>query len=105
MAMSENESDRPIVASTVDLGRNLGLHSVAEGVEDRASYERLAEMGCEQAQGYHLSRPIPAEALEAWAERLQRGEIDLGRHAGAAAPSPLDRGPFTPPASRVPTRR
>jgi diguanylate cyclase (GGDEF)-like protein len=100
MGMTEDESDRHIVASTVDLGRNLGLHTVAEGVEDRGSYERLAQMGCRQAQGYHLSRPVPAEGLEAWAQRLHRGEIDLGRHAGDY-PSRVTHGPF----AAVPARR
>ena len=103
MGMTHDESDRHIVASTVDLGRNLGLHTVAEGVEDRETYERLARMGCQQAQGYHLSRPMAAEAVEDWAQRLERGEIDLGRHAGTAPPS-IDAGGFTPSGSQIPTR-
>ncbi len=104
MGMTDNESDRHIVASTVDLGRNLGLHTVAEGVEDRGSYERLAQMGCQHAQGYHLSRPVPAEALEQWAARLERGEIDLGRHAGDESPR-LGQGHFASTVSQVPARR
>jgi diguanylate cyclase (GGDEF)-like protein len=103
MGMTRDESDRHIVASTVDLGRNLGLQTVAEGVEDRESYERLAEMGCDLAQGYHLSRPVPAEALEDWARRLERGEIDLGRHAGTDLP-PVDGGPFSSSPSQVRAR-
>ena len=98
MGMTKNESDRHIVASTVALGRNLGLHTVAEGVEDRESYERLAEMGCQQAQGYHLSRPLLAEAVEAWARRLERGEIDLGRHRGDDPPR-VSHGQFAPRAT------
>ena len=100
--MTQEESDHHIVASTVDLGRNLGLQSVAEGVEDRDTYERLAQMGCRHAQGYHLSRPVPAEALEAWAGRLERGEIDLGRHAGAE-PIPVDGGHFSATTAQVRT--
>jgi EAL domain-containing protein (putative c-di-GMP-specific phosphodiesterase class I) len=85
MNMVSDESDRHIVASTIDLGRNLGLDTVAEGVEDRATYEELARLGCEQAQGYHLSSPLTAEALEDWARRLAMGDIDLGLHREAAA--------------------
>ena len=103
MGMTEDESDRHIVASTVDLGRNLGLETVAEGVEDRGSYERLADMGCRQAQGYHLSRPVPADLLEAWAGRLERGEIDLGRHAGTEPPR-VTSGTFSPSASQIRSR-
>ena len=103
MAMAEDESDRHIVASTVDLGRNLGLDTVAEGVEDRSAYEELARMGCRQAQGYHLSRPLPAEGLEEWAARLERGEIRLGRHAGDEVAAD-DMSPLAPPTPRVITR-
>ena len=60
-------------------------------------------MGCQQAQGYHLSRPVGAGALEESANRLRRGEIDLGRHAGAE-PGDVDRGQFSPSGSHVPTR-
>ncbi|MBA2644509.1 MAG: bifunctional diguanylate cyclase/phosphodiesterase [Solirubrobacterales bacterium] len=104
MGMTQDESDRHIVASTVDLGHNLGLHTVAEGVEDRASYEELARMGCQQAQGYHLSRPLPAEGLEKWAASLAHGDIDLGRHAGSGSAG--DPGShFAPSTPRITTRQ
>jgi EAL domain-containing protein (putative c-di-GMP-specific phosphodiesterase class I) len=57
-----------IARATVDLGRNLGLRVVAEGVEDAETLTRLAEMGCEQAQGYHLCVPLPAEEVTGWLE-------------------------------------
>jgi EAL domain-containing protein (putative c-di-GMP-specific phosphodiesterase class I) len=66
--MVTDESDLTIVRSIIDLSHNLGLDVVAEGVEDEATLERLAEMGCDRAQGYLLSRPMPAEALRAWAD-------------------------------------
>ena len=103
MGMVEDESDRHIVASTVDLGHNLGLQTVAEGVEDRDAYEHLARMGCDQAQGYHMSRPLTAEKLEAWADRLERGEIDLGRHAGAE-PAPVTGGSFSATTPQIRSR-
>ena len=46
--------------AVIDLGHNLGLRVVAEGVEDRASLDLLASWGCDLAQGYFFSRPLPA---------------------------------------------
>jgi diguanylate cyclase (GGDEF)-like protein len=66
MSMSANESDAAIVKSIVDLAHNLDLKVVAEGVEDRGSWQRLERMGCDIAQGYYLSRPIPPEAFDEW---------------------------------------
>jgi diguanylate cyclase len=54
------------VRSTIELGRNLGLDVVAEGVESQAVWDRLAVLGCTYAQGYHLSRPLPADEVAAW---------------------------------------
>ena len=58
--------DAAIVRSTLELTRNLGLRMVAEGVEDQATWDALAAMGCELAQGYHLARPMPAGEATAW---------------------------------------
>jgi diguanylate cyclase len=52
-----------IVASTVGMAHDLGLRVVAEGVEDTATLERLAAMGCDESQGYLHGRPVPAEEL------------------------------------------
>ena len=62
-AMIGSESDAAIVRSTIDLARNLGLVVTAEGVEDERTHRRLAEMGCDLAQGYELCRPLPADRL------------------------------------------
>jgi diguanylate cyclase (GGDEF)-like protein len=66
MQMATSPSDAVIVHSTIDLGHNLGLRVVAEGVEDQAAQERLTVLGCDTAQGYHLARPMPPDDLEAW---------------------------------------
>ena len=66
MQMGSDASSRTIVHAVVDLGRNLGLRVVAEGVEDEASREALMQMGCAVGQGYLFSRPVSAEALQAW---------------------------------------
>jgi diguanylate cyclase (GGDEF)-like protein len=55
-----------IVRSTIDLGHNLGLQVVAEGVEDAASWEMLRTLGCDDAQGYFMSRPLEPVALGNW---------------------------------------
>jgi len=66
MQMGSDASSCTIVHAVVDLGRNLGLRVVAEGVEDEASREALTQMGCAVGQGYLFSRPVSAEALQAW---------------------------------------
>jgi diguanylate cyclase (GGDEF)-like protein len=63
MDMCENASDATIVRSTIDLGRNLGLEVVAEGVETQEAWDALRALGCTLAQGYLISRPLPAEEL------------------------------------------
>jgi EAL domain-containing protein (putative c-di-GMP-specific phosphodiesterase class I) len=66
MAMNEDNNDAAIVKSTVQLGHNLGLEVVAEGVETPAAWTRLAEMGCDVAQGYYLSRPLDGARFMSW---------------------------------------
>jgi len=64
--MVEDENDAVIVRSTIDLGHNLGLDVVAEGVEDQASLEMLRTMNCDICQGYYLSRPLGFDDLLQW---------------------------------------
>ena len=64
--MVSDENDAMIVRSIIDLGHNLGLKVVAEGVEDEETWNRLAHLGCDTIQGYYISRPIPAEELIRW---------------------------------------
>ena len=52
--------------STADLAHNLGLNVVAEGVEDQWTLDLLATFGCDQAQGYHIARPMSAAAFTGW---------------------------------------
>jgi len=66
LGMCDDEHDAVIVRSTTELGRNLGLRVVAEGVEDVTSWWALHDLGCELAQGYFLSRPLRSEDLVAW---------------------------------------
>ena len=64
--MTRDEVDAAIVRSTIELGHSLGLRVVAEGVETKDAYDALVAMGCDAAQGYYLSRPLPAADLEQW---------------------------------------
>ncbi len=60
MQMTRSRDCRVIVEIVIDLARKLGLRSVAEGVETQTILDELIELGCDAAQGYHLSRPIDA---------------------------------------------
>jgi EAL domain-containing protein (putative c-di-GMP-specific phosphodiesterase class I) len=64
--LGTNDEDDAIVRSTIELAHSLGICVVAEGVESEEILERLAELGCDMAQGYCLSRPFPAEQLTSW---------------------------------------
>lgn len=72
--LARNSEDAIIVKSTIDLGHNMGLKVVAEGVEDRESWELLRRLGCDHAQGYYMSKPLAADRLEVW---LTTGAMDL----------------------------
>ena len=66
IGMADDADDAAIVRSTIDLARNLGLEVVAEGVETEAALRDLADLSCDVAQGYFVSRPLPADELDAW---------------------------------------
>lgn len=66
MAMLKDSESHSIVKSSLDLCRELGLRSVAEGVESRAHWSALSKMGCDVVQGYYIGRPFPIEQLPGW---------------------------------------
>ena len=66
MHMTADQNDAQIVRSTIDLAHNLGLKVIAEGVENREVWDRLLALGCDQAQGYYMSRPLPAAEMAKW---------------------------------------
>jgi EAL domain-containing protein (putative c-di-GMP-specific phosphodiesterase class I) len=65
-AMSSDTRNAIVVRSTIELAHSLGLRTVAEGIEDASTLERLRALGCELAQGFHLSRPLAGGSLEGW---------------------------------------
>ncbi|MDA0184604.1 EAL domain-containing protein [Solirubrobacter phytolaccae] len=83
MEMAVDASDAAIVRSTIELAHNLGLRVVAEGVESEDAWRHLEALGCDLAQGYYLSRPLPAEA----ATRLIQ-ERGTGFHASVGPSAP-----------------
>jgi len=66
MDMEDDENDAVIVRSTIDLAHNLGLTVTAEGVTTREILDLLTILDCDAAQGFHLSRPLPAEDVPEW---------------------------------------
>ena len=67
--MDEVPQDQNVVRSVVGLAQNLGLSVVAEGVENAEVWRLLAAMGCDEAQGFHMCRPLPADELPAFGRR------------------------------------
>jgi len=85
MGMSHNSNDAVIVRSTIELGHNLGLRMVAEGVEDAETWRLLRALGCDVVQGYHLSRPLPPEQITDWLrEHGSRVPLELEAEAAEA---------------------
>ena len=64
--MATDGADAIIVRSTVNLAHSFGMRVVAEGVEDETTLRLLTALQCDLVQGYHLSRPVPAQNLERW---------------------------------------
>jgi diguanylate cyclase (GGDEF)-like protein len=86
--MLQDESDLIIVRSTINLGHDLGLRVIAEGVEDGATLDELAVLGCDLAQGYHVSRPMPADAFTAWLTRsVDHAEVATATATAVAGPA------------------
>jgi EAL domain-containing protein (putative c-di-GMP-specific phosphodiesterase class I)/CheY-like chemotaxis protein len=66
MDMQSNERDRIMVQKTIEMGHELGMHVIAEGVETQEQLELLRSEGCDSAQGYLFSRPLPPREMVAW---------------------------------------
>ena len=92
MDTAGNPRAETVVRAITDLGHNLDLTVVAEGVATRESWDLVAAMGCDLAQGYFISRPLPPEQLTEW---LHRWDVPQGvaprlpvRSEDAAGPAP-----------------
>jgi diguanylate cyclase (GGDEF)-like protein len=90
MNMASDPDDLVIVRSTIELARNLGLQVVAEGVEDKVTWEQLGRLGCDEAQGYYLGRPMPVVQLDRWlVDQGQTTAVTPQQAASSAAPAPI----------------
>jgi EAL domain-containing protein (putative c-di-GMP-specific phosphodiesterase class I) len=77
--MVRNDNDAVIVRSTIDLAHNLGLKVVAEGVEDNDTMDLLKILRCDTAQGFLISKAIPAKEFESWL-KCQNSQTKLAHH-------------------------
>lgn len=103
--MAFDSADRRIVKSLVDLAGAFGMHTVGEGVEDERTRQALGDIGCDLAQGWHLSAALPAEAFAAW----RRDRIGLAGHPArneaelaSTRPAPIAEPDRTPVAGGQP---
>jgi diguanylate cyclase (GGDEF)-like protein len=81
-----DDRDLQITRSAIDLGHSLDIRVVAEGLESPADWHRLAALGCDAAQGFALSQPLPADELEAWLySRVRRTDMGEPGELGEAA--------------------
>ncbi len=78
--MDKDDADEAIVRSMIELAHNLGMRVVAEGVESAATWMRLADMGCDLAQGFHLARPLSASGLLALLDAERDAPLRLVAH-------------------------
>jgi EAL domain-containing protein (putative c-di-GMP-specific phosphodiesterase class I) len=69
--------DIVIVRSTIELGHNMGLKVIAEGVENAEAWQILKKLGCDMAQGYFVSPPLPANEFRVWVGNAQNGGGDF----------------------------
>ncbi|MBT3700996.1 MAG: EAL domain-containing protein [Alphaproteobacteria bacterium] len=67
--MRQVNDDAVIVRSIVELGHNLGLAVVAEGIEDQETWDLLSDLRCNQAQGYFISKPVLADDFYDWVQQ------------------------------------
>lgn len=82
MFMDKNPADLAIVKSTIDLGHNLGLNVIAEGIESEDVLNQLNKLGCNEGQGYFIGKPMPVRDFGIWLERWEGQhvvDLDLGQ--------------------------
>ena len=73
VALSRNDNDAVIVRSMIDLAHNIGMRVVAEGVEDKQSYEILTAWRCDAVQGYYISQALESEEFALWLRQTSWG--------------------------------
>jgi len=77
VGMNTYKNDKVIVQTVISMAHHMGLRVVAEGVEERKDWDRLAEMGCDFIQGYFISRPQPVDKITGWLENFSNHGLQL----------------------------
>jgi diguanylate cyclase (GGDEF)-like protein/PAS domain S-box-containing protein len=85
-AMATDPSARAIVRAIIDLADALKLRVVAEGVEDRATWDLLVALGCDVIQGYFLSPPLAADELQGWVDQVESSWVEIAARPAAKDP-------------------
>ena len=80
--MTINDRDRIMVQKTIEMGHDLGMQIIAEGVETPQQLQLLRSYGCDGAQGYLFSRPIPAVEMVTWLKLYRAGLVHSDPHSG-----------------------
>ena len=86
---SDNDSDAAISSAVIQLGHTLNLRVIAEGAETREQIELLAAAGCDEVQGYYLSKPLTAEDFEAFVGSYQPKPVLEPERSRAAVKAPM----------------
>jgi sensor c-di-GMP phosphodiesterase-like protein len=101
--MAHEHNDALIVRSTIALGHSMGIRIVAEGIEDAVTLEKLRALGCDFAQGYFLSKPLPEADLllwaGEWAENERAATVEMAETAETAI---VDREALYPTTNTAP---
>ena len=97
--LADGTPDAVIVRSAVDLGQNVGLSVVGEGVEDLQTPRYLRAMACDYAQGYALSVPVPADQLEQACRRARKAALAAITMPDPSFASPLPTAAHAEPLS------
>jgi diguanylate cyclase (GGDEF)-like protein len=88
LGMNSDPRNAVIVRSTIELARNLELRTVAEGIEDAETLECMLDLGCDLAQGFHLSRGLPGDQLLSWCDAHVRSGAAHGRPLAVVSSPP-----------------
>jgi EAL domain-containing protein (putative c-di-GMP-specific phosphodiesterase class I) len=86
--LDSSSGDILIVRSTIELGHNMGLKVIAEGVENAETWRILKDLGCDMAQGYYVSPPLPLKEFREWFDRFAVGRALLYDTVAEIPPTP-----------------
>jgi diguanylate cyclase (GGDEF)-like protein len=98
-SLLKDPRDAAIVQSVIALAHHLGLTVVAEGVENAETLARLMQLGCDRAQGFHMSAPLSAQAILALPSNVDWRADARSRRPGALRPGAKESGPSSAPRS------